>query len=102
VNEARRGIVGTPQDVIDEIERVQEALGGFGVVLIFQNDWASWPATLRSMELIAEEVRPHFTRANRLRQDSYARHAPHHEENVALARTGVTEAAARFEASLAR
>jgi len=98
-HEVQRGVIGTPDDAIREITRVQEALGGFGAVLLFQHDWATWPATLRSMQLIAEEVRPHFTRANDLRRASYARHAPHHDENVALARVGVAEAAERYEAS---
>jgi limonene 1,2-monooxygenase len=98
INESRRGIIGTPDDVIREVERVHEALGGFGALLIFQNDWANWPASLRSLELIAEEVRPHFTGANRLRQASYARIAPHSEDNRSLARVGVAEAVARFEA----
>jgi limonene 1,2-monooxygenase len=99
IHEVQRGVVGTPDDAVREISRVQDALGGFGAVLLFQHDWANWPATLRSMELIAEEVRPHFTQANRLRIDSYAKHAPHHEENVALARAGIAEATARYEAT---
>jgi len=99
INESQRGIIGTPEDAIREISRVQEALGGFGAVLLFQHDWANWQASLRSMELIAEEVRPHFTRANRLRTASYQRIAPHSDENRALARAGVTEATARFEAT---
>src|SRR5439155_23862231 len=97
MHETQRDVVGTPDDLIRKIHRVQDALGGFGAVLLFQHDWASWPATLRSMELIAEEVRPHFTRANQLRTASYERNAPHHEENVALARVGVPEAAERCE-----
>jgi len=102
INDIQRGIVGTPDDAIREISRVQDALGGFGAVLLFQHDWANWPATLRSMELIAEEVRPHFTQANRLRTDSYEKNAPHHEQYVALARIGVAEAAERFETARRR
>ncbi len=99
INENQRGVIGTPADAIRVIERVQEAVGGFGVVLLFQHDWANWPATLRSLELIAEEVRPHFTRANQLRQASYNRIAPHSDENRALARAAVAEATARYEAA---
>jgi limonene 1,2-monooxygenase len=99
VNEHQRGIIGTPEDAIREIERVQALLGGFGAVLVFQHDWANWPATLRSMELIAEEVRPHFARSNRLRQASYDKIAPHAEQNRALARVAVAEATSRFEAT---
>jgi limonene 1,2-monooxygenase len=99
INEAQRGIVGTPEDAIREIERVQDVLGGVGAILLFQHDWANWPATLRSMELIAEEVRPHFTGANRLRRASYDKIAPNSEQNRALARVAVAEATARFEAT---
>jgi limonene 1,2-monooxygenase len=99
INESQRGIIGTPDDVIREIERVYDALGGFGALLIFQQDWANWQASLRSFELIAEEVRPHFTQANRLRQASYDRIAPNSEHNRVLARTAVVEATARFEAT---
>src|SRR6266496_3733454 len=81
IHEVQRGVVGTPEDAIREISRVYDALGGFGAILLFQHDWADWPATLRSMELIAEEVRPHFSGANGLRVASYERNAPHHEEN---------------------
>jgi limonene 1,2-monooxygenase len=40
-------------------------------VLLFGNDLAPWPAQCRSFELIAEFVKPHFLRANVLRQASY-------------------------------
>jgi len=68
-------IIGTPDDAIREIERVREKLGGFGAVLVFGNDLAPWPAQLRSFELIAEFVKPHFSRANALRRASYAKTA---------------------------
>ena len=64
-------IIGTPDDAIREIERVRQKLGGFGCVLLFGNDLAPWTAQLRSFELIAEFVKPHFARANALRQASY-------------------------------
>ncbi len=64
-------IIGTPDDAIREIERVRQKLGGFGTVLLFGNDLAPWTAQLRSFELIAEFVKPHFSRANALRQASY-------------------------------
>jgi limonene 1,2-monooxygenase len=50
---------------------VRQKLGGFGAVLLFGNDLAPWPAQCRSFELIAEFVKPHFARANVLRQASY-------------------------------
>ena len=98
-HQIQRGVIGTPDDAIREIERVQHSLGGFGAVLLFQHDWANWPATLRSMQLIAEEVRPHFTHANELRRASYEKNAPFHEDRVALARVGITEATEGYAAS---
>jgi limonene 1,2-monooxygenase len=69
--EKQVAIIGTPDDAIREIERVYNKLGGFGAVLLFGNDLAPWPAQCRSFELIAEFVKPHFARANVLRQASY-------------------------------
>ncbi|HEX3972185.1 MAG TPA: hypothetical protein VHX19_12725, partial [Stellaceae bacterium] len=69
--EKQVAIVGTPDDAIREIERVRQKLGGFGTVLLFGNDLAPWPAQCRSFELIAEFVKPHFSKANALREASY-------------------------------
>ena len=74
-HENQVAIIGTPDDAIREIERVRQKLGGFGAVLVFGNDLAPWPAQLRSFELIAEFVKPHFSRANALRRASYAKTA---------------------------
>ena len=93
----RRAIVGTPDDVVAGIEHVREKVGDFGGVLVFQHDWANWPATLRSLDLIAEEVRPRINNTNWMRQDSYDRNAPKQVANRAAASRGIEEAQARFE-----
>jgi limonene 1,2-monooxygenase len=76
--------------------------GGFGGILVFAQDWANWPATQRSLQLIAEEVRPRLNGSNVLRQASYDRNAPDQDANRALARAGIEEAQARYEATKAR
>ncbi|SJZ94552.1 limonene 1,2-monooxygenase [Enhydrobacter aerosaccus] len=65
--------IGTPDDCVRHFERLwQGSEGGFGAVLLLANNWADWPATLRSYELMARFVHPHFQRnANTLRQLSY-------------------------------
>jgi limonene 1,2-monooxygenase len=73
-----------------------EVTGGFGGILVFAQDWANWQATQRSLELIAEEVRPKLNRSNLLRQASYDRNAPIQETNRALAQTAIEEAQARY------
>jgi limonene 1,2-monooxygenase len=55
-------VIGTPQDAIEKIEELIEASnGGFGAFLLFDQDWARPDAKLRSYELFAEYVMPHFT-----------------------------------------
>jgi limonene 1,2-monooxygenase len=61
INETGRGVIGTPDMAIAQIERLVERSGGFGSYLFQGADFASWPDTLRSYELFAEEVIPHFT-----------------------------------------
>lgn len=60
MNETGRGVVGTPEMAVAQIERLIEKSGGFGCYLFLGADFAPWPATLRHYELIAERVMPHF------------------------------------------
>jgi limonene 1,2-monooxygenase len=41
-------VVGTPDDAIARIERLQEKQGEFGAVLVMVNNWTDWPAIRRS------------------------------------------------------
>ena len=63
-------IIGTPDDMIAALRRLQDATGGFGGFMVLANDWASHEATLRSYELIAlrviPELRGHLDLAARL------------------------------------
>ena len=99
--ENERAIIGTPDDAVAKIEHMLEVTGGFGGVLVFAQDWANWQATQRSLELIAEEVRPKLRGSNLLRQASYDRNAPIQDANRALARAGTEEALARYAAAKA-
>ena len=71
----REGIacIGTPDDCIRHFERLWTGSdGGFGAALLLAHNWADWPATQRSYELMARYVHPHFQRrSNTLRQLSY-------------------------------
>ncbi|MFP6711099.1 MAG: LLM class flavin-dependent oxidoreductase [Rhodospirillales bacterium] len=69
--ESKLLLVGTPEDAIQEIERVQKQTGGFGTFLFFAHNFVSWEATKRSYELAARYVFPHFQSSNAPRQESY-------------------------------
>jgi limonene 1,2-monooxygenase len=57
-------VVGTPDDLIAQIERLEEQSGGFGAFLSISHDWANRAAERRSYELIARYVMPRFQDAN--------------------------------------
>jgi limonene 1,2-monooxygenase len=55
------GVIGTPDDAIAQIAKLlEQSKGGFGAYLIMTHEWADWPSSLRSYELIAERVFPVF------------------------------------------
>ena len=58
--EHNQWIVGTPDDCIAGIERLQEMSGGFGNFMIRAEDWAPRDKIHRSYELLARYVMPHF------------------------------------------
>ena len=61
LNGTGRGVIGTPDMAAAQVQRLIERSGGFGTYLFQGADFASWPDTLRSYELFAEEVIPRFT-----------------------------------------
>ncbi len=58
--EHNQWIVGTPDDCIAGIERLQELTGGFGKFMMRVEDWAPRDKIHRSYELLARYVMPHF------------------------------------------
>jgi limonene 1,2-monooxygenase len=53
-------VIGTPDDAIRQLERLEEQSGGFGTFLVFGHEWADREATFKSHELLARYVMPHF------------------------------------------
>lgn len=52
------GIIGTPDDAIATINKLQEVSGGFGCLLGLAHEWTTREKTLRSYELMARYVMP--------------------------------------------
>jgi limonene 1,2-monooxygenase len=61
LNESGRMVIGTPEMAIAQIQRLIDKTGGFGCYMMLGADLADWHQTLRSYELFAEQVMPHFT-----------------------------------------
>ena len=60
VNESGLGSIGTPDDAIEQIDRLVKQSGGFGCYMTLAHEWANPEATKRSYELIAQNVFPRF------------------------------------------
>ena len=67
--------VGTPDDLIDTIKRLDESSGGFGGLLIQAAEWGTREQVLHSYELVARYVMPQFQGSLVNMQASQARSA---------------------------
>ena len=63
-------VVGTPDDAIAQIERLEKQSGGFGCYLSLDHNWADWEQKKRSYELMARHVFPRFQASNANREQS--------------------------------
>lgn len=66
-----QAVIGTPDDAIAQIRRLQEKQGYFGAFLQLAHNWAPFEQTITSYGLWAEHVAPAFKHANTSRQASY-------------------------------
>jgi limonene 1,2-monooxygenase len=60
LNASGIAVIGTVEDAIAQIERLQVQSGGFGTYLCMGHEWADTEATRHSYELLARYVAPHF------------------------------------------
>jgi limonene 1,2-monooxygenase len=88
--ESGRAVIGTPDDAIAQLKRLETKQGEFGAFLQLAHNWASFEATKKSYELYARYVVPHFRKANTHRVESLAWTTAHNQEIVAM-----TQAAAK-------
>jgi limonene 1,2-monooxygenase len=72
-------VIGTSDDAIQQIQRLQKESGGFGSFLQLAHNWADWPQTQRSYELFARHVVPHFQSSQTNRADSYEWASKNHD-----------------------
>jgi limonene 1,2-monooxygenase len=60
MNERHIWCIGTPQDLVETIKRLEADSGGFGGLMIQHVDWATREQVMHSFELIARYVKPQF------------------------------------------
>lgn len=98
MNEAQRMAIGTPDMVIDLIERLQEQSGGFGTFLIRVPDLARFEDRLHSLELFAHEVMPHFQGSTERTDEAWKRFYGARTVNAKIFREAQDQFAARHAA----
>lgn len=70
INDTGIGVIGTPDDAIRQIKRLQDQSGGFGSYLMLHGEWADPEATKKHFELFARFVKPVFQGVNERRVNS--------------------------------
>jgi limonene 1,2-monooxygenase len=96
LNESGVGVIGTPDDAIDLIQRLwDQSDGGFGTFLVQAHEWADTAATRKSYELLARYVMPHFTGASRRPAESKEWVAEHRPEFIGAAGAAIMTAIAK-------
>lgn len=97
--ESGRAVIGTPEDAIGMINRLRGKQGQFGVFLAQHTDWADWDQTMKSYELYARYVMPHFSNAGVNRTATYDVMAARAEEFKRLRSGAADKAFAQHEAA---
>jgi alkanesulfonate monooxygenase SsuD/methylene tetrahydromethanopterin reductase-like flavin-dependent oxidoreductase (luciferase family) len=57
-------VIGTAEDAIEQLSRLQKQSGGFGTFLQMAHHWADWEQTRKSYQLFARHVAPVFQNAD--------------------------------------
>ena len=91
-------IVGTPDDCIAGIQRLQELTGGFGKFMMRVEDWAPRDRIHRSYELLARYVMPYFQGSLQGIQTSNEWASERREALQANRYVGIKAATDRFDA----
>jgi limonene 1,2-monooxygenase len=82
-------VVGTPDDAIAQIERLQKQTGGFGAFVQLAHNWADWENTKKSYEMFARYVAPKFQNLNVNREASTEWARVNHDEFIGRSRAAV-------------
>ena len=95
------GVVGTPDDLADHINKLQDQTGGFQTFLSLAHNAADFTATKKSYELMARYVMPRFQSANKNRSASIEWAAENADRFMPSYIGGIQKAIQEHEAELA-
>lgn len=90
--------LGTPDDMIEEVQRLEAQSGGFGTLLLLGHNCANPEATRKSYELFARYVMPAVNDMNRWRGASLDWAHDNSERFIGALMGGVSKAIAEHEA----
>jgi limonene 1,2-monooxygenase len=92
LNASGFAVIGTVEDAIEQVERLQRQSKGFGTFLLMGHEWADTAATRHSYELIARYVAPVFQGSSATLTASRDWAAENRPEFIGAATTAVTSA----------
>jgi limonene 1,2-monooxygenase len=92
-------VVGTPDDAIAQIKRLQAKQGEFGVFLQLAHNWANFEKTKASYELWRRYASPAINNVNAPRQDSFDWATGHAPEFIKAAAEAAASTIAKYQAA---
>jgi limonene 1,2-monooxygenase len=92
-------IIGTPDDCVAAMRRLDEATGGYGGLMVMAMEWTSREKVLKSYELLAKYVMPQFQGSTVGVQRSYRRAVENAPNSQAAQRQAIERAHERYEAA---
>ncbi|MGP4021425.1 LLM class flavin-dependent oxidoreductase [Saccharopolyspora sp. 5N708] len=100
IRDAGVGVIGTPEDAADQVQRLVDQSGGFGAMLLMAHDWANPAATKRSYELIAQHVLPAFQGQQQSTLDAKERASTTREGHAQAQHDAVAHMTRKYESEL--
>ncbi len=78
--ESGEAVIGTPDDAVAQIRRLEAKIPDFGTLLLFDKNWTSTADKKRSLELLMRYVLPEINGTNASRQRSFDWQSEHEQE----------------------
>jgi limonene 1,2-monooxygenase len=100
--DSRRAVIGTPDDAIQQLQRLTRKTGGFGTFLLLAHNWADFERTKKSYELFARHVLPAFNGANDRRSESLAWYTENKQELLGRAGKAMMKTFEKHQGDIAR